>query len=168
MRSILFALCFLYFNAHCQDVHTKELKKFLSYAIDSLIMKEVNENDTLIISNKTSSIDKLNDDCLKSFNTSFGLKQAEIDSFIQKASSTPTSILKTNDFDKMNFVLSADSKLNPSTKGTYCTISNPIFLQDYTYCLFAFDIAKGGGQTILFKKEGSKWRIYKRVCAWYY
>ena len=52
----------------------------------------------------------------------------------------------------------------------YKTYSSPIFLRDYTLCLFYSDQSCGGlcgsGQVILFKKEGYSWTPFKSFCEW--
>ena len=53
---------------------------------------------------------------------------------------------------------------------SFNTYSAPIFLRNYTLCLFYSSNSCGGlcggGQITLFKKEGNTWKPFKSFCDW--
>lgn len=53
---------------------------------------------------------------------------------------------------------------------SFSTISAPIFLRDYSYCIFYFDNHCGGlcghGELNLYKKVNDKWEVVMCYCVW--
>ena len=168
MGKLFLLFCIIQLKAHAQDLQNQELKYFLSYVVDSVIRKEVYEDGALVIANKTINITKLNDLCLKSIASIDSLKQSEIKYLTEKADTVSSLFLSNENIGESNAILSNSFKKNLTWRDRFCTVSDPIFIRDYNYCLFGYDLSKEGGAVILFKKEQLKWKIVKSVCAWYY
>lgn len=53
---------------------------------------------------------------------------------------------------------------------SFNTYSAPIFLRNYTYCLFYFSNSCGGlcggGSMVLYKKENGEWKSVDKYCMW--
>lgn len=156
------------YQLHSQSLISdkQEIKHFLSYAIDSIVKKEVNPNSTFIISYKTDNKSTLHQHCMELIKSLDVFVKSDIELLIEKANDT-SSIFLTNDVIGSRRILNNSYKQSLIWKQTICTLSKPIFIQNYNYCLFAYDISGGGGETIIFKKKNAKWTVYKRLCAWY-
>ncbi|WP_025146910.1 hypothetical protein [Pedobacter jeongneungensis] len=60
--------------------------------------------------------------------------------------------------------------LNRYCGNAIASISSPIFLRNYEYCVFYSeyycDFKCGGGEAVIYKKENGKWIKLKIICSW--
>jgi hypothetical protein len=154
----------------------QETKEFIKYIrtienandtillVDKPNMKEFNEcinglfrDTTLFTKDEQKTIkSQINDPLLKKWDTKLVEKANVI------SSDTVTTIFKDRNKWWTYFYKHYGRSFN--------SYSAPIFLRNYTLCLFYSDHSCGGlcgsGQIIIFKKEGDKWNPFKSFCDW--
>lgn len=175
---IQIALLFILFGCDNSKINSK--KTYIEETTSFLNYEKVDKIS--IISSEPILINKYN--CLESIkNDTINFSKSELDQILKEAKNPQIKEWKDSYFENGK-VINNDTikdifKENSNKGWSYFykkfgdgikTISAPIFLRNYNYCLiyFEYDCGKlcGHGSLNLFKKENGKWKIIKTYCPW--
>jgi hypothetical protein len=179
---ICFAACAQKSQVNAKQVYLdsiQEQKEYLEHTIAFIAMISKNKpillNDNLDNNEGFSCLDQLKQDTL-TFTKSeidYILKKSK-NSSIKKWTKELVPVAKLINGDTINQIFKNGEKgwtyFYKKIGRDFTSFSAPIFLRNNKYCIFYSAIhcgwLCGGGQLILYKREGAEWKIVKSYCNW--
>lgn len=163
---LLFASSLL--NAGAQQLKQKELSDFFSYFIDSILSKDC-ESKNIFVYKKSENQGFTR--CADSSILSSFFSKREVEFIETRYNDTSTynmsAFIKGGTagiFEELPKEYFNESSFKERVKSCYCSLSTPVFLRDYNYCIFSYGIAFRKASTAIYKKEFGTWKVLKILC----